>query len=187
MFKLQTKARKAETKGETNQLRREGCIPAVIYAHGTSGKSVSISGVEFDACMRNVRKGHLSTTRFNLVDENGEKAEAVIKEIQYNPTNYQPIHIDFEELVQDVPVNIKVPIECVGVADCVGIKLGGVLRQVIRSLKVRCLPKDIPSEFKIDVRKLQIKEKRRLSDLKIPETVRPLAKLQEVAVVIAKR
>ena len=187
MLKLQTKTRKAETKGETNLLRREGFIPAVVYAHGTDGKPVAISLVEFEACVRSIQQGHLPTTRFNLVGEDGKKREAVIKEIQYHPTSYKPLHIDFEELVKDVPINIKVPIECIGIADCVGIKLGGVLRQVIRYLKVRCLPKDIPSAFKIDIRKLQMKEKRRLSDLQIPETVRPLAKLHEVAVVIAKR
>jgi large subunit ribosomal protein L25 len=95
--------------------------------------------------------------------------------------------MDFEELADDVPVNVKVPIECAGIVDCIGIKLGGVLRQVIRSLKVRCLPKDIPNAFVIDIRSMNQRETRRLSDLNIPESIRPLVDLNEVAVAIVKR
>jgi large subunit ribosomal protein L25 len=84
-------------------------------------------------------------------------------------------------------VNVKVPVECTGVADCTGIKLGGFLRQVIRYVKVECDPHAIPSKFDIDVRDLGIKQTRRVSDIKLPQDVRPLAKLDEVLVVIAKR
>ncbi len=111
----------------------------------------------------------------------------ILKDIQYDPTNYSIIHLDFEELLDDVPVNVKVPIECTGVVDCTGVKLGGILRQVIRHLRVRCLPKDMPSFFQVDVKAMGIMDVKRLADLNIPQTVRPLADMNEVAVVIAKR
>ncbi len=101
--------------------------------------------------------------------------------------NYSVIHLDFEELHSDVPVTVKVPIEMTGVVDCIGVKLGGILRQVIRHVKVRCLPKDIPSCFYLDVKSLDLRQSRRLNDLEIPETLRPLVDLNEVAVLIAKR
>ncbi len=53
-------------------------------------------------------------------------------------------------------LRVNVPIQLVGTADCAGVKLGGFLRQVIRSLKVSCLPKHIPQEFTFDVRDLNI-------------------------------
>ena len=71
--------------------------------------------------------------------------------------------------------------------DCVGIKLGGFLRQVIRSVKVRCLPKNIPQNFELDIRNLKMRQSKRLSDLVMPEGVTPLAATDEVVVVIAKR
>jgi large subunit ribosomal protein L25 len=58
---------------------------------------------------------------------------------------------------------------------------------VIRSLRVRCLPQDLPSSFDLDVKSLALFEVKRLADLEIPPAVRPLADLHEVAVVIAKR
>jgi large subunit ribosomal protein L25 len=134
-----------------------------------------------------MKPGRLSTTKFTLVDEKGQEKKCIVKEIQYHITTYEVIHLDFEELLDDVKVNVNIPIECVGVTDCQGIKLGGVLRQVIRSLRVECFPKDMPESFELDIRALALNDSKRLKDLNIAETVRPLADLNEVAVVIAKR
>ena len=129
----------------------------------------------------------MPTSVFTLVDDKGKERKAIIKDIQYNVTNYQVIHLDFEELLDDIKVNIKVPIEFIGAAESPGVKLGGVVRQVIRHLKVRCLPKDIPTYFLLDVKDLGPRQSKRLKDLNIPQTIRPLADLNEVALVIVKR
>jgi large subunit ribosomal protein L25 len=186
-MKLHICARSADKKNEAKRIRREGNIPVVLYQRGKEGLVGSVKGSEFTSMLRKVQQGRLATTVFFLVDEQGVEHRAIIKEIQYKPTTYDVLHLDFEELIDDLKINVKVPIECTGVVDCVGVKLGGVLRQVIRYLRVRCLPKDIPNCFQLDVRTLGQRESRRLSDLQIPETVRPLADLNEVAVVIAKR
>jgi large subunit ribosomal protein L25 len=186
-MKITYKQRSAEKKTETLKLRREGFIPAVIYHKGKEGESVAVNNIEFKAHLRHVVPGRLSTQMFTLFDQNGKERKAVLKEIQYHPTTYDVIHLDFEELHNDVHVNVKVPIECTGTADSPGIKLGGVLRQPIRYLRVRCLPKDIPSAFLLDVKTMGERDVRRLSDLKIPETVRPLADMHQVAVVMVKR
>ena len=97
------------------------------------------------------------------------------------------LHIDFEELHDDTVVLVKIPVVCTGVADCVGVKLGGVLRQVIRQVKVRALPKDIPNEFSINVRDLGLGQTKRLNEITIPPGVLPVTDLKEVAVVIGRR
>lgn len=186
-MKLKVTKRSTGKKSEAKEIRLVGHIPAVIYVKGKSGENIVVNAVEFDAIVRNVKQGRLSTTKLTLVDENGNERPVFIKDIQYNRTNYNVIHLDFEELHDDVKVNVNVPIECIGVVECVGIKLGGVLRQVIRYLKVRCLPKDIPDVLELDVRNLGIRETKRLIDLDIPPDVRPLANLNEVAVAIVKR
>lgn len=186
-MKLTIAKRTAERKSEAKQLRRENLIPAVIYVRGKVGENITVNGSEFTALLRKVVSGRLSTTKFTLVDEAGKERQVLVKDIQYNPINYTVIHLDFEELVPDVAINVKIPIECVGVADCVGIKLGGFLRQVIRSLRVNCLPKDIPDVFTVDVREMNIRSSKRLKDLNIPNTLRPLVSLEEVAVAIVKR
>lgn len=186
-MKLKLLKRDASKKSETKRLRREGLIPAAIYVKGKDADPVAVNEAEFSSVMRDIQPGRLSTTIFTLTDTHGKERRAILKEIQYEPTTYKVRHLDLEELYDDVLVKVKVPIEFIGTADCIGVKLGGFIRQVIRHIRVACLPKDIPSVFTLDVKNLQIAESKRLSDLTIPQTVRPIANMKEVAVVIAKR
>lgn len=185
-MKLAVKPRLGEKKKDVKDIRREGNIPAIIYFSKGQPEKLIVDGTEFKAVLRGMKPGQLPTTVFTLSDGNKER-RAIIKDIQYHLTSYVVSHIDFEELIDDVPVNIKVPVNCIGVMDCVGIKLGGFLRQVVRHVKVQCLPKNIPAEFSIDVRDLGIRQSKRMKDVELPAGVRPLASLEEVLVVIAKR
>jgi len=185
-MKLTMKSRDGEKKADIKQIRREGNIPAIIYSSSTKPEKLIIDGTEFAAILRGVLPGQLPTTVFTLNDGKKER-RAIIKDIQYHLTTYRVSHIDFEELLDNVPVSVKVPVNCIGIVDCVGIKLGGFLRQVTRHVKVECLPKHIPSEFIIDVRDLGIRQSKRLKDIAMPQGVRPLASTDEVIVVIAKR
>lgn len=186
-MKLSVTSRKAVKKSESSQMRRQGLIPAVIYTKGASSEAIAIDAKEFNTLLRKVKPGHLATTKFELVGEAGKPRQAIIKDIQYNPINYDVLHIDFELLDDKIQINVNIPIEFIGAADCVGVKLGGVIRQVIRGLKVRCYPKDMPESFKLDVVNMSMRDCQRLKDLDIPNTVRPLVDLNEVVVVIAKR
>jgi len=185
-MKLQMSKRSAAKKSEIKSLRREGNIPAVLYHRGKPSETIAINGAEYNAALRKITPGHLSTIIFELAAGSTIR-RALIKDIQYDPTTYNVIHLDFEELIDNVPVKVKVPIEITGLVDCVGIKLGGVLRQVIRSLRVFCLPKDLPKLLQIDIKAMNVGDVKRLSDLDIPQTVKPLADINEVAIVIAKR
>jgi large subunit ribosomal protein L25 len=185
-MKVQVTKRSATKKSEINVIRREGNIPAVLYQKDKEGEALSLDGNEFNTLLRKITPGRLSTTIFELVEGQSKPRRVLLKEIQYDPTNYKIIHLDLEELVDNTPISVKVPIECVGVMDCVGIKLGGNLRQVVRTVRVRCLPKDLPSFFQVDVRAMAVGDTKRLKDLGIPDSVRTLSNLNEVAVVISK-
>ncbi|MFA6915272.1 MAG: 50S ribosomal protein L25/general stress protein Ctc [Parachlamydiales bacterium] len=185
-MKLSVTKRAVNRKSDATKLRREGFIPAVIYSKGDVGENIAIKSDEFSAFIRQLQKGRLPNTIVEL-DIDGKTRRAIIKDIQYNIINYNVISLDFEELHDDRPVKVKVPVECTGVNECIGVKAGGVLRQVIRHVRVRCLPKDIPNLFNIDVTSMDLRQSRRLSDIAWPETIRPLVNLNEVAVLIAKR
>ena len=185
-MKLAVKQRVSEKKKEIKDIRREGHVPAIIYSSKTQAEKLIVDGAEFKTILREMKPGQLPTTIFVLHDGKSER-RAIIKDIQYHLTTYIVSHIDFEELVDDVPVSVKVPVNCIGIMDCVGIKLGGFLRQVVRHVRVECLPKHIPSEFIVDVKDLGIRQSKRLKDLAMPKGVKPLASQEEVLVVIAKR
>jgi large subunit ribosomal protein L25 len=185
-MKLSITKRTNVRKSDTLNVRREGNVPAILYSAGQEPVEVVISGPELQAMLRNVKPGRLSTTIIDLNDEKGV-VKALVKDIQYEPTTYKVIHIDFQKLNEQDKVRVKVPIEFIGSADCSGIKLGGFLRPIIRYVNVECLPKDIPSFFELSVADLGMRQSKRIKDLMFPQGVRSLTKVDEVAVVIAKR
>ena len=186
-MKLTVKKRTVDTKGSVKQMRRAGNIPAVLYAPGRSeNQSIEVDGPEFAAALRKMKQGSLPTTVFTL-DFEGKEMQAIVKEIQYHPTSYRIVHIDLQELQDAVSVQVKVPVRCVGMDNCEGIKLGGFLRQVIRHVKVKCLPKDIPAEFELNVQHLKMKQSKRVSDIAMPQGVQAVSSTKEVAALIAKR
>lgn len=185
-MKLSVFKRTVGKKGETKQLRRTGKIPANLYGREKEPEAIYVNGEEIGAVLRNMKPGLLPTTVFELTGDN-KKFKAIVKEIQYHVATYDVEHIDFVILSDKIPVTVNVPIQVLGMAECVGVKLGGFVRQVIRSLKVTCLPKDIPQEFTVDVRELNIAQSKRLSDISIPAGVKPVGRMNEVAVVVAKR
>ncbi|HSX14275.1 MAG TPA: 50S ribosomal protein L25/general stress protein Ctc [Chlamydiales bacterium] len=173
-------------KSDVKKLRRTGQVPAVLYGLDQSNKNVYVQLDQLQALLRQVRPGLLATTVFQL-QENGTNFKAVIKEVQYHKATYAIIHVDFAIVTDTTPVSVNVPIQVAGLSECPGIKLGGFMRQTIRALKVRCLPKDIPQELVADVANLGIGGALRLADLKVPANVSPIGRMSEVAVVIAKK
>jgi large subunit ribosomal protein L25 len=186
-MKLKITKRSVERKTNNRALRRENLIPAVIYAKGHQSEMIAISDSELSAHMRHVVPGRLATTRFTLVGEDGKERSAIIKEIQYHPTTYDVMHVDFEELVAGQTIRVKIPIEFVGAAECAGVKQGGFLRQVIRGVRVCCTPENMPEALQLNVQPMTMKETRRLSDLQLPAGLRPLVDMHEVLVVVAKK
>ena len=184
-MKLSVFPRSSNKKSDSKKLRREGQVPGVLYGVGQSNQNISFPLEELQVVLRKLRPGLLPTTVFEL-HEAGKVCKALIKEVQYHPATYAILHVDFVVLSKN-DVTVNVPIQIQGLADCVGVKLGGYMRQVIRSLKVKCSPSDIPQEFALDVRDMNVADSKRLSDIPLPANVRPLAKMNEVAVVIAKK
>lgn len=185
-MKLAVHKRTGTKKSEITRIRYEGDIPGVLYGPRRKSETIFIKGPEFQTILRTIEKGKLSTTVFDLqVDK--EEHKALVKEVQYHKTTYNIIHIDFELLSQDVEVVVKVPISFIHAVDCVGVKLGGFLRKVIRYVKISCLPKHIPESFTLDVKNLNIGDSLKISDIDFPKEVRTISSLKEVAVVVAKR
>ena len=184
-MKLKIAKRSSGKKSELGRIRHEGNIPATVYGRGVDSQPIEVSGVDFNAALRAMEKGRLSTTVFE-VEIDGKSAKALVKDVQYHKTTYRPLHIDLYLLDDKNELTVNVPVEYTGVSECSGIKLGGFLRQVMRQVKVRCLPKNLPSSFKLDIRELNLKQSKRVSDITFPSGVTPLAGARNVVVVIAK-
>lgn len=174
-------------KKQIKKLRHLGSVPAVVYAKGKKNINISLKKDELKKQLAKLQAGDLSTCIFTLKGEK-ETFQAIVKEIQYFVINYDIMHLDFLRIDEKSEITAKVPIRSIGINECVGIKQGGNFRQVIRAMKVKCLPKDLPKEFIIDIANMSIGDVRRLFDLTLPKGVISVSrKLNEVAVTITKR
>ena len=179
--------RPAKNKGEAKKLRREGKVPAVMYSQNNTSETIAVQTTDFQAVLRALKPGFLPTTIFKLVDTKGKSRRAVVKDIQYNITSYDVIHLDFLELDEAKPLSLKVPIQCINQVDCLGVKAGGYVRAVMRHIQVQCLPKHIPTHFDIDVKDLEMNQSKRVRDLSLPSEIRSLGRENDTVVSIVKR
>jgi ribosomal protein L25, Ctc-form len=152
----------------SRRLVRAGFIPAVIY--GKTLVHVVINAKEF------AMKRHMfSESTLIEVNVEGEVHRVFVKTYQEDLLRGTIKHIDFYEVTAGHMVKTHVRIELQG--SPVGCKVGGVLDQVIHEIEIECLPKDLPNELVADVSGLEINESLRLSDVKIPATIKVLSDL----------
>ena len=137
-MELVVQRRETDKKSVIKKIRQQGGIPAVLYSGGKSLANIVVDAHVFNKFLSTLESGALASTVFTLSYE-GREIKALVKDIQYHVTTYDVIHLDFEELVEDREVRLNIPIRCINTVDCVGVKLGGSLRQVIRCVRVKSL------------------------------------------------
>lgn len=163
---LKAQIRTETGKGAARRLRRIGMIPAVIYRDGKETLSLSVDPNELELAFKR------STNRnkvFELPLESGKRL-CIVKEAQRHPLRRSILHVDFYELDTTRPVVVDVRIETS--ARCIGVKKGGLLKTLVRTLTVSCLPEHIPASIMIDIEDLDIGKSIRVADLPLPEGVK---------------
>ncbi|MBN1621702.1 MAG: 50S ribosomal protein L25 [Endomicrobiales bacterium] len=174
---LEVEARQIENKQNLKLLRKEGKIPAVFYGHGEKTTHLVVNGKAFDKLI------HTGLGKNALIDINigGKNKTCIVKEIQRNIFTHNPIHIDLLAVSMKQKIEVNVPLHVVGTAP--GVKnSGGILEHILRELRVKCLPGDIPKSIDVDVSKLEITQSLAVKDLTIPQGVEVLADSQSMVV-----
>jgi len=181
---MQLKASVRELLGKrSRRLYGQGKLAAVVYGHNTKPTPLVLDRLEF-------QKVFVKSGRTHLVDlvVDGDKAEKVlVREIQTHPRRLGPIHVDFYQVNLEEKITVEVPVHLVG--ESAAVKRGDAdILQPIHSLRVECLPSDIPEAFEVDLTPLEeIESELRISDLKIPKGVTVLIDPEELVVKIIKK
>ena len=86
----------------------------------------------------------------------------ILKDAQYDPVKDELLHVDFQELVDNVKVKVSVPLILKG--NPKGVAAGGKLEQVLRKLTILALPKDLPSKIEVDIADMDLGSIKRIRD-----------------------
>ena len=147
-------------KGKVGRLRRNGTLPAVMYGHGEPSVMISTSAHDFDRLLDQLR-GHSPIVDVEIDGQPAQKC--VIKTLQRNPMTGNLLHIDFQKVHPGEKITMNVPVIVHGSAE--GVKQGGMLDHVLRSVPVHATIDTIPERFEIDVTNLKIGHSIHISDL----------------------
>jgi len=148
-------------KSKSKEYRKSGMIPGVIYGAGEKNTPIVASEISL--------RPFIDTSESYIInlDIEGEKktVSCILKDVQFEPLDNQPIHFDLLALKKGEAINIEINVITKGTA--IGVKEGGVLQHVIHKLDIQCLPKDIPSHVEIDVSELNIGDSIKVSAIKL--------------------
>jgi large subunit ribosomal protein L25 len=163
-LKLKAKVREGRKKGFAKKLRRNGEIPCIVYGHGESAISVSITKKDFEDLIKRNPSG---IGVVNLEIKGKETMWSMIKVIQHDPITDEVLHVDFQHLHKGEKITVNVPVKGVGIP--VGEKEGGILEQVAHEIRIRVLPSKITPVYKVDVSHLTIGQAIHIKDIDIGE------------------
>ena len=111
-----------------------------------------------------VRKLLYTTDIFAIeLTVNGEKKNAVLREIQFHPVKDTVLHIDLLEVTDKKPVVMEVPVQLEGHAE--GVKAGGKLSLSMKKIKVKALYTAIPERVVINIDHLGLGKTLQIGDL----------------------
>lgn len=160
---LLAETRSTTGKGAARSLRRQAKIPGVVYGPKAEPFPIAVAGNELEKLLREMGE-ESKLLKLNVADgQNLQTHQVLIREVQVHPVRRQFLHVDFYEVPLDLPIVVEVPVELLG--EAAGVKEGGLLNLIRRTLAVRCLPGDIPEKVQIDVTSLEIGSTVHVADL----------------------
>jgi large subunit ribosomal protein L25 len=177
---VKSEKREGLGKNAARRLRMQGFIPAVLY--GEAKESVPLVLKKKDIIQ--IMKLESRENTIFKVAYDSEKFDAMIKELQTDPTTDELIHADLIRISLDKPIRVTVPIVHHG--EPIGVKTeGGFVDFVTREIEVECLPRDIPESIGIEIADLHIHQSFKVENMTAPAGVRVISEPGTVLVLIS--
>lgn len=160
--------RQAQGTGASRRLRRADKLPGIIYGNNQPATPIVLDHNPIFYALRK-EAFHSSVLTLNL---DGKDELVVLRSFQLHPYKQQVLHIDFQRVDPNAPMNMRVPLHFAGAENSPAVKVSkGLISHLVSFLEVRCLPKDLPSFIDVDLSGMTAQTTLRASDLKLPEGV----------------
>jgi large subunit ribosomal protein L25 len=160
-FTLNVSPREGTGRSASRRLRKQDRIPAILYGKHTAPITLAVDGPEF------VRLVKAIGDNAALIELKGttEQALSILQEVQRDAMTDRYLHVDLHEVKADEKMEINVPVHTSG--ESTGVKNeAGVLEATSHTLRIRCLPKDLPAFIDVDVTELHVGQTIHIRELK---------------------
>lgn len=158
---------------QARKLRKENCIPAILYEKGGKGKLLKVDESE----LRDIISKNGENVIVHLrVD--GQDIPAVIKEVQRDHLNQHLVHVDFQPVTLHEIIHAEVPILLVN-SERVE-KNGWVINKQMTQLEIEGEVEKIPPAITIDASKFSVGQVLRVADVEVSEELSIVNEKSEV-------
>jgi len=178
---IEVERRSSTGKGHNRKLRRQGVIPAVVYGGGKEAVPVTVDRHAVTELLRQ-EKGRNTVFLLKMKGTKQER-QAMLRDAQIDPLTRQYIHLDFIRVMKGQRLKVEIPVVLDGEAP--GVKIGGFLDWISRSLHVECAADAIPAAFHVDISQLELGAHINADVIQLPEGVRLLDDTHKIIVTIA--
>ncbi len=166
---------KRDTKTKLDQVRKAGKIPAVFYGKKEKSTPISLSFPIFEKTLKEAGESTILHLKGDGID-----VDVLVQDVDLDPVTDKPRHVDFYAIEKGKKLEIKIPLEFVGVAPAVK-DLGGILVKVMHEIEIEALPKDLPHNLEADISLLATFDSVvTAGSIKLPEGVTLITKADEV-------
>jgi large subunit ribosomal protein L25 len=173
---LQVSQRAGIGRTALKAVRKAGRVPGVLYGKdkdkAVRSRPIDIDGKKLASLLQRSTSENVLVD-VELTDTAGKKVDqhlALLLDVQHHPIEDYIIHIDLHEIAQDEILHAEVPVTSVG--EPLGVKTGGgLLETMLRTIRVACLPRNLPELITVDVSHLEIGHSVHVRELKLPEGV----------------
>jgi large subunit ribosomal protein L25 len=167
VIQVLAKPRKEAGGGTGKQLRAQKRIPAILYGQKHDPVSLSIDIVSFERSLKHLRGENVM---IDLTIEGESVGHRVfLRDMQRDPVTGNLVHVDLLHFDENQKMHFFVPVHAVGMAN--GVKAGGIQEQHLRTIEIKCLPRELPSHIDADVSNIELHRSLHVSDLTVPDNI----------------
>ena len=157
-------------KGAARQARRDGMVPGIVFGGDKDPLAINIP---FNELLKKLKAGRFKSTLFNMQVEGHDDVRGICRDVQRDVVKDLPVHVDFMRLRRTTKINLFIAVEVTGEENCPGLRKGGVMTLVRPEVELMVTAGDIPDHVTIDLSGLQIGDTITISDVTLPEGVKP--------------
>jgi large subunit ribosomal protein L25 len=166
---LRAEPRDRAGKGAARAARRSGRVPGVLYGEGKPATLISLDPKELAKEVQ--RPGFFA--RLLNVQLDGTTHRTLPRDVQLDPINDHPIHVDFLRVNAGTKITVAVPVKFIGQESSPGIRRGGMLNIVRHEIDLVCPVESIPDVLTINLEGTEIGDSIHITGVKLPEGTRP--------------
>jgi large subunit ribosomal protein L25 len=107
------------------------------------------------------------------LDLGGKTETVLIRDVQRDHLGKDILHLDFARVSAEEEIETEVNVELRGQAP--GVAEGGILEQIVRSMRIKCPAGAIPNSIKVDISHLNVGDGAHVRELMLPSGVTVLA------------